>query len=70
MIVVHPEYVVDARQKRKAVLLPYDEWEKILEAIEEVADIQAYDAAKASPSDAVDFEEAVKEISKGELREL
>ena len=31
MLVIHPEFVVDEQQNRKAVLLPYEEWEKIVE---------------------------------------
>jgi PHD/YefM family antitoxin component YafN of YafNO toxin-antitoxin module len=49
MITVHPQYVVDDSQTRTAVLIPADEWKQILEALEELDDIQAYDAAKAVP---------------------
>jgi PHD/YefM family antitoxin component YafN of YafNO toxin-antitoxin module len=55
MITVHPQYVVDAAQTRTAVLIPADEWEQILEALEKLDDIQAYDAAKAGPQEAVPF---------------
>jgi PHD/YefM family antitoxin component YafN of YafNO toxin-antitoxin module len=47
MITVHPQYVVDAAQTRTAVLIPAAEWEQILEDLEELDDIQAYDTAKA-----------------------
>ena len=47
MITVHPQYVVDAAETRTAVLIPVAEWEQILEALEELDDIRAYDAAKA-----------------------
>ncbi len=67
MLIVHPEFVVDERQKRKAVLLPYDEWQKIVEEMEELDDIRAYDESKAKPSDSVLFDTAVKEIREGKI---
>ena len=68
MAVVHPEFVVDEQQNRKAVLLPYKEWQKIVEEIEELNDIKAYDKAKASSSDPLLFEDAVREIDEGKIR--
>ena len=68
MLIVHPEFVVDERQKRKAVLLPYDECQKIVEEMEELDDIRAYDESKAQPSDSVLFDTAVKEIREGKIQ--
>lgn len=62
MITVHPQYVVDAAQTRTAVLIPAAEWEQILEALEDLDDIQAYDAAKAEGQEAVPFAQALREI--------
>ena len=67
MIVIHPEFVVDEQHNRKAVLLPYEEWEKIVEAIEELDDIRAYDEAKSQPSDPIPLDEALKEIREGKV---
>jgi hypothetical protein len=67
MLTVHPEFVVDEYQKRKAVLLPYDEWQKIVEEMEELDDIRAYYERKAQPSDSVPFDTAVKEIREGKI---
>ena len=67
MATVHPKFVVDEHQKRKAVLLPYEEWEKVVEEMEELADIKAYDEAKCSPSEPMPFEEAVQEIREGKI---
>ena len=65
-MVVHPEFVVDEQQNRKAVLLPYEEWEEILEEIEELDAIRAYDEAKSRPSEPVAFDAAVTEIRSGD----
>jgi PHD/YefM family antitoxin component YafN of YafNO toxin-antitoxin module len=62
MVTVHPQYVVDGEQQPKAVLLPLEEWKRVVEELEELDDIRAYDAAKADSQDAVPFEQAVREI--------
>ena len=67
MVRVHPDYVVDKNQNRKSVILSLEEWENIVEELEELDDIRAYDEAKSGPEDAVSFEQAVREINeKGE----
>jgi hypothetical protein len=65
MVTIHPQYVVDQDQRRKAVLLPLSEWERIVEDLEELDDIRAYDDAKSGSQDAVPFEQAVREIKEG-----
>lgn len=65
MIDLHPEYIIDDRQHKKAVVLPYSEWEKVLEEMEELEDIRAYDAAKVDNDEILPFDQAVEEIRKG-----
>jgi len=65
MVALHPEYVVDEKQHRKSVLLPVAEWEQVVEELEELDDIRAFDAAKAGSQEAVPFEQAVHEIQEG-----
>jgi PHD/YefM family antitoxin component YafN of YafNO toxin-antitoxin module len=62
MVNVHPEYVVDEQQNRKAVLLPVSEWDQIVSELEELDDIRAYDAAQPHSDDRIPFEQAVREI--------
>ncbi len=62
MISIHPQYVMDENKQYKAVLLSSEEWEKILEELEELDDIHAYDRAKFGPQDTMLFEQAVREI--------
>ncbi len=66
MIALHEDYVVDEQGNRKAVVVPMGEWQQILEALEELDDVRAYDEAKRDPSDAVPFEQAVLEIREGD----
>ena len=65
MVSVHPQYLVDENQQRRAVVVPVEEWARIVEELEELDDIRAYDQAKAEPQDAVPFEQAVREIREG-----
>jgi hypothetical protein len=62
MLTIHPEYLVDEDKNPKAVVLPIAEWERILEELEELEDVRAYDAAKSEPQDAVPLDQAVHEI--------
>ena len=62
MPALHPEFVVDEKAEKRAVLLPLREWELLMEEIEELEDIRAYDKAKAERDDPVPFEEAVRRI--------
>lgn len=61
-VMLNPQYVIDKENKPKAVLLTISEWEQIVEDLEELDDIRAYDAAKAGPQDTIRFEQAVREI--------
>lgn len=65
MIDLHPEYIIDEHEHKKAVIIPYPEWEKVLEEMEELEDIRAYDAAKAENDEILPFDQAIEEIRKG-----
>jgi hypothetical protein len=56
------QYITDATGKKVSVILPIRDYEKILEELEELEDIKAYDRAKARKSEPIPFEQAVKEI--------
>ncbi|MDT8442164.1 MAG: hypothetical protein RQ723_10930 [Desulfuromonadales bacterium] len=65
MLALHPQYLTDEQNRRKAVVLPLDEWEGILAALQELDDVMAYDQAKAGRQDKISFEQAVHEIEQG-----
>ena len=65
MIQVHPQYVIDEFQQKKAVLLTFEDWEAVLEALEELDEIQVYDTAKSGDQEKIPFEQAVQEIEDG-----
>jgi PHD/YefM family antitoxin component YafN of YafNO toxin-antitoxin module len=55
-------YVVDQTGNRVAVLIDIEEYQRILEALEELESINAYDQAKASNDEIISFDQAVDEI--------
>jgi len=55
-------YVVDETGNRVAVLIDIEEYRKILEALEELESISAYDEARASNDEIIPFDQAIKEI--------
>jgi hypothetical protein len=63
MIALHPQF--DENQPPKVVILSMTEWENVVEELEELDDIRAFDLAKAGPQEAVSFEQAVREIEEG-----
>jgi hypothetical protein len=66
-VTVHPQYILDDKQTRQSVILPIEEWERIVEELEELDDIRAYEQAKTEPQECVPFEQAVREK---EIRDL
>jgi hypothetical protein len=55
-------YVVDETGNRVAVLIDIEEYQKVLEALEELESINAYDEAKAADDEVVSLEQAIQEI--------
>ncbi len=57
-------FIVDDKGNRTAIILDMAEYEKLMEEIEELEAIRAYDAAIASGDEAIPFEQAVNEIER------
>jgi len=64
MVAIRERYVVDENGRRVGVFLDIADYQQLLEELEELACIRAYDAAKASGDEAVPFEQAVAEIER------
>ncbi len=47
------QYITDNTGKKVSVILPIRDYEKILEELEELEDIKAYDRAKARKSEPI-----------------
>ena len=65
MIQFDEQYLVDERGNRKAIVAPISSWQQVLEALDELDDIRAYDAAKQEHSEPIPFEKAISEIKEG-----
>ncbi len=57
-----PRLIVYRQGNRASVVLDLDQYEDLVKAREELADIRAYDKAMGSKGEAIPFEEAVREI--------
>jgi PHD/YefM family antitoxin component YafN of YafNO toxin-antitoxin module len=55
-------YVIDDQGNPIGVVLDIADYRKLLEELEELESIRAYDAAKASGDEAIPFEQAIAEI--------
>jgi PHD/YefM family antitoxin component YafN of YafNO toxin-antitoxin module len=62
MIKLHERYVVAKNGKKVSVLLPVARYRKLLQELEELEAIRAYDAAKASRDKAIPFQQAKAEL--------
>jgi PHD/YefM family antitoxin component YafN of YafNO toxin-antitoxin module len=64
-------YVVDENGKRVSVILPIEEYERLIEELEELEDILAYREAKAAlesgKDEAIPLEQAMREIREGKV---
>jgi len=62
MINIKEKYLVDDNGNRVGVVLNIKDYHRLLQELEELDSIRAYDAAKASGDEAIPFEQAVAEI--------
>ncbi len=64
MPTLHEKFLVDEKGEKIGVFLDIEEYRRVIEALEELESIRAYDEAKGSGDEAVPFEQAVEEIEK------
>ena len=62
---IKERYIVDAKGTKVGVLWDWEDYQWLLEALEELESIKAYDEAKASEDEVIPFEQAVEEIERG-----
>jgi hypothetical protein len=58
------QFLTNAKGEKIAVVISIEEYEKILEDLEDLADVRAYDEAKASGEATVPLEEALERIER------
>ncbi len=64
MVSRNEKYVINEHGERVSVLLDIDDYRRILQDLEELESIRAYDAAKSSDDEIIPFEQAVEEIER------
>ena len=64
MLQLKERFIVDENGRRIGVLLDIEDYQKLLEELEELEAIRAYDAAKASGDEVLPLEQALAEIEK------
>lgn len=57
---LNPQFITDAKGRRKSVILSIKEYEQLLEQLEDAEDIRLYDEVKALNEPAIPFEEYLK----------
>jgi len=65
MIQFDEQYSVDEQSNRKAAVTPISSWQQILEALDGLDDIRAFDKAKRERSNPVSFEQAISDSKEG-----
>ena len=64
-------YIVDENGKYVSVILPIEEYERLIEALENLEDVRLYDEAKTAlqrgESEVVPLEQAMREIREGRV---
>ena len=61
MNAIHPQYIIDKDGKKMSVVIPLDEYEQILEELDELDDIRLFDKAEKSNEPSMPFDEYVKQ---------
>ena len=64
MVNAREKYVTDSEGNRVAVMLEVEEYRRLLDALEELESIRAYDTAVAVREGAIPFDKAVEELKR------
>lgn len=62
MLTIHPQYITDNTGKKLSVILPMQEFQTIMEELEELEDVRLYDSAKADNESSIPIDEAFRMI--------
>ena len=59
------QYITNTKGKKLSVILPIREYEKMIEQLEELEDIKAYDEAMRTKEEEISIHDAFQEIESG-----
>ena len=60
MINIKPQILTNNDGEKVAIVLPFSEYEKLIDALEELEDIKDYDQFEANPEPTIPLREAIK----------
>jgi PHD/YefM family antitoxin component YafN of YafNO toxin-antitoxin module len=63
-------FVINANGNRTAVLIDIDDYQRLIDALEEVESNHAFDSAKSSNDEAVQFGQADAEIERERMKKI
>lgn len=61
MNIIHPQYITDEDGKKLSVVIPFDEFEQMLEELDELDDIRLFDEVKKDQEPSMSFDDYVKQ---------
>ena len=64
MLDIKEQYIIDPAGERVGVILDLETYQKLLEALEELEDLRAFDAALEADSETIPFDQATAEIER------
>lgn len=68
-LTINPQFVKDEEGKELGVFLTKNDFDKLLEELEDYEDIKAYDEAKSRTNEEfIPFEQAIKEIEQSRIK--
>ena len=68
MVTVHPQFIKDANGEKSMVILPINEFDAIMEELEDMEDVRLYDEAqKDDDGERILFSEYIKNIFRSHL---
>lgn len=56
------QYITDDKGRKKAVILPIKEYQKMIDELEELEDIRLYDEAKEYKTDSIPVDKAFRQL--------
>jgi hypothetical protein len=62
------QFVTDNNGNKLAVILPIEEYNKMLDDLENLVDVKRYDAAKKGDQEFIDAEQAFREIEEKRIQ--
>jgi ribosome maturation factor RimP len=61
LTLVKPQYITDENGHKISVILPVDEYERIIQELEDVDDVKLYDKVKNAKESSIPFDDFLKQ---------